>query len=94
MQQTLAELRKYSHVNKKAMDQYVSFSEQRDNLVKRKEELDKSEKAIAELIDTLDMQKKEDIEFTLKGVAMRFKEVFGALTGGVGELFREKKYIF
>merc|ERR1719150_2884482 len=35
------ELKKYSHVNKKALDQYVSFSEQKEKLIKRKEELDK-----------------------------------------------------
>jgi chromosome segregation ATPase len=33
-----------SHVNKKALEQYVSFSEQRDYLQRRKEELDRSKK--------------------------------------------------
>jgi hypothetical protein len=33
-----------SHVNKKALEQYVSFSEQRDNLQMRKEVLDRSKK--------------------------------------------------
>ena len=31
----------YNQVNKKAFDQYVSFSEQREGLIKRKEDLDK-----------------------------------------------------
>ena len=35
-----SELKKYSHVNKKALDQFMSFSEQKEKLVKRKEELD------------------------------------------------------
>ena len=35
------ELKKYSHVNKKALDQFVNFSEQKEKLMKRKEELDK-----------------------------------------------------
>jgi structural maintenance of chromosome 3 (chondroitin sulfate proteoglycan 6) len=30
----------YNQVNKKAFDQYVSFSEQREGLIARKEELD------------------------------------------------------
>lgn len=30
------QLKKYGHVNKKALDQYVSFSEQREELLKRK----------------------------------------------------------
>lgn len=29
-------LKQYGHVNKKALDQYVSFSEQREELLKRK----------------------------------------------------------
>ena len=35
------ELKKYSHVNKKALDQFVNFSEQKEKLLKRKDELDK-----------------------------------------------------
>jgi len=33
-------LKKYNHVNKKALDQFLSFSEQKEKLYKRKEELD------------------------------------------------------
>ncbi|CAH2261657.1 jg12215, partial [Pararge aegeria aegeria] len=33
-------LKKYNHVNKKALDQFISFSEQKEKLYKRKEELD------------------------------------------------------
>ena len=35
------ELKKYSHVNKKALDQFISFSEQKEKLMGRKEELDR-----------------------------------------------------
>ena len=35
------ELKKYSHVNKKALDQFVSFSEQKEKLLARKEEIDR-----------------------------------------------------
>lgn len=52
-------LKKYSHVNKKALDQYVSFSEQRETLLQRKNELDAGQAAIQELVDALDMQKDE-----------------------------------
>lgn len=52
-------LKKYSHVNKKALDQYVSFSEQRETLLQRKNELDAGQAAIKELVDALDMQKDE-----------------------------------
>ena len=36
------ELKKYSHVNKKALDQFVNFTEQKGKLIKRKEELDRA----------------------------------------------------
>uniref|UniRef100_A0A915JK62 RecF/RecN/SMC N-terminal domain-containing protein n=1 Tax=Romanomermis culicivorax TaxID=13658 RepID=A0A915JK62_ROMCU len=38
------ELRKYENVNKKALDQFISFSEQKEKLVKRKEEVDRAHK--------------------------------------------------
>ncbi len=57
-------LKKYSHVNKKALDQYVNFSEQREELLKRKEELDEGAAAIETLITNLDRQKDE-----VKGVS-------------------------
>lgn len=34
-------LKKYSHVNKKALDQFISFSEQKEKLYERKAELDR-----------------------------------------------------
>lgn len=36
------ELAKYSHVNKKALDQYVNFTEQRENLDRRRQEIEES----------------------------------------------------
>ena len=52
-------LKKFSHVNKKALDQYVSFSDQRETILERKEEIDAAQTAIKELIDGLDQQKDE-----------------------------------
>lgn len=52
-------LKKFSHVNKKALDQYVSFSEQRETILKRKGEIDAAQTAIKELIEGLDQQKDE-----------------------------------
>ena len=40
LDQANQELKKYSHVNKKALDQFVNFSDQKEKLIKRKEELD------------------------------------------------------
>ena len=80
-------LTKYSHVNKKALDQYVNFSEQREGLLERKKELDKGASAIEELIVALDRQKDEAILRTFKGVSKHFGEVFKELVPqGRGQL--------
>lgn len=80
-------LKKYSHVNKKAYDQYVNFSEQREALTKRKEELDTGAEKVKQLIENLDYQKDEAINRTFRGVSAHFKDVFKELVpNGSGEL--------
>ncbi|KAG0348496.1 Structural maintenance of chromosomes protein 3 [Podila humilis] len=86
------ELKKYSHVNKKAFEQYTSFTKQRDTLNQRKTDLDNSEEAIRELIQTLDQRKDEAIERTFKQVAKNFSEVFLKLVpSGQGKLIMQRK---
>ncbi|XP_028160169.1 structural maintenance of chromosomes protein 3-like [Ostrinia furnacalis] len=72
-------LKKYNHVNKKALDQFISFSEQKEKLYKRKEELDIGGEKIRELIETLEHRKLEAIQFTFKQVTKNFTEVFKKL---------------
>jgi len=80
-------LKKYSHVNKKAYDQYVNFSEQRESLLGRKEELDSGAEKVKELIESLDRQKDEAINRTFRGVSAHFKDVFSELVpSGAGQL--------
>ncbi len=73
------ELKKYSHVNKKALDQFISFSEQKEKLMSRKEELDRGHKKIQDLMDVLEQRKYEAILFTFKQVSKYFQEVFRKL---------------
>lgn len=73
------ELKKYSHVNKKALDQFVSFSEQKDKLMRRKEELDRGAESIRELMNHLEQEKFETIQVTFKQVSKYFTEVFKKL---------------
>lgn len=81
------ELKKYSHVNKKAYDQYVSFNEQRENLLTRKEDLDRGAEKVEELVESLDRKKDEAINRTFRGVSSHFKDVFRELVpNGAGEL--------
>ncbi|KNA21261.1 hypothetical protein SOVF_044960 [Spinacia oleracea] len=86
------QLQQFSHVNKKALDQYVNFTEQREELQKRQAELDAGDEKIKELIEVLDQRKDESIERTFKGVARNFREVFSELVqGGHGFLVMMKK---
>ncbi|KAJ4768644.1 Structural maintenance of chromosomes protein [Rhynchospora pubera] len=86
------DLKKFSHVNQKALDQYVSFMEQRDQLQQRRAELDSGDDKIRELITAMDQRKDESIERTFKGVARHFREVFSELVqGGHGYLVMMKK---
>ncbi|GAA5821894.1 hypothetical protein JCM3770_002649 [Rhodotorula araucariae] len=72
-------LKAFAHVNKKAYEQYTSFTKQRDELLARQQELDKSQESIEELIGVLDARKDEAIERTFKQVAKSFAEVFEKL---------------
>ncbi|KAG1213842.1 hypothetical protein G6F69_002459 [Rhizopus microsporus] len=80
-------LKKYSHVNKKAFEQYGRFTKQRDQLTARKKELDKSGVSISQLIESLDRRKNQAIERTFNDVAANFAQIFETLVpSGRGEL--------
>jgi len=80
-------LKVFGSVNKKALDQYVSFSEQRDSLISRREELTRDNSAIETLIQSLDAQKDEAILRTFRGVSQHFAAVFAELVpNGQGQL--------
>ncbi|KAL4939632.1 hypothetical protein BDV06DRAFT_33763 [Aspergillus oleicola] len=85
-------LKKYSHVNKKAFEQYNSFTKQRETLTSRREELDASQKSIDDLIQVLDQRKDEAIERTFKQVSREFANIFEKLVpAGRGRLIIQRK---
>ncbi|KAF8578490.1 structural maintenance of chromosome protein 3 [Ramaria rubella] len=85
-------LKKFAHVNKKAFEQYNNFTKQRDQLIKRREDLDGSAQSIEELVEVLDQRKDEAIERTFKQVASNFEEVFEKLVpAGRGRLIIQRK---
>ncbi|KNG91720.1 putative chromosome segregation protein SudA [Aspergillus nomiae NRRL 13137] len=85
-------LKKYSHVNKKAFEQYNNFTKQRETLTTRREELDASQKSIDDLINVLDQRKDEAIERTFKQVSREFHNVFEKLVpAGRGRLIIQRK---
>ena len=92
LHETNKKLKEYGHVNKKSIDQYMQFTDQKSNLQTKKEKLEESNEAIKELIETLDYRKDEAIERTFKGVAFHFTEVWKDLVpGGNGTLIMQKK---
>ncbi|WKX98062.1 hypothetical protein Q1695_013617 [Nippostrongylus brasiliensis] len=81
------ELKKYENVNKKALDQFVQAASQKEELTKRMEEQQKSQKAIEDLLQVLDTRKYEAIQLTFKQVSKNFAEVFQKLVpNGTGSL--------
>lgn len=85
-------LKKFAHVNKKAFEQYSNFTKQRDQLLERREELEKSAQSIEELVEVLDQRKDEAIERTFKQVASNFEEVFEKLVpAGLGKLVIQRR---
>lgn len=85
-------LKKYGHVNKKAFEQYSSFTSQRDTLERRREELDTSQASIEELVAVLDQRKDEAIERTFKQVSREFAGVFEKLVpAGRGRLVIQRR---
>ena len=86
------DLKQYSHVNRKALEQYINFSKQRDSLVSRRKELDNGKSSIEELMLVLQKRKNKAIIQTFKEVATKFSEVFQELVpAGTGSLILQKK---
>ncbi|KAK8822103.1 hypothetical protein WA538_000196 [Blastocystis sp. DL] len=85
-------LLKFDKVNRKAMSQYLLFSERRSEFQKRHEELEEGMKSIHKLIDTLDERKNEAIVRTFKQVGMHFKDAFQEIVpNGTAELIIRKE---
>ena len=55
-------------MNKKALEQFVNFSERKEKLTLRKEQSYRDYKAIEELMDHLEQRKHEAIQLTFKQV--------------------------
>lgn len=73
------------------MDQFVNFSEQKEKLIKRQEELDRGYKSIMELMNVLELRKYEAIQLTFKQVC--FFSFFPRERGQEGERQREETYV-
>merc|ERR1712048_36429 len=80
-------LQKFEHVNKKAIDQFTTFTDQLEDLERKRQESDESREAIQELMTKIDRQKEETLANTLETVGRHFSQIFSDLVnGGVGKL--------
>ncbi|KAG9253302.1 RecF/RecN/SMC [Emericellopsis atlantica] len=85
-------LDQYKHVNKKAFEQYNSFTTQQTQLMNRRQELSDSQNSIEELMEHLDRKKDEAIERTFKQVSSDFAEIFEKLVpAGQGRLVIQRR---
>lgn len=78
------EMKKFAHVNKKAVDQYTSLVETRNELLQQKEGLQQELKSILDLMKHLDERKDEAIQRTYKQVQFNFEKVFDELVQAEG----------
>lgn len=72
-------LSRFDHVNKKALDQFISFTEEKERFADRKSQMEKEYEAIQNLIDQLDLQKDNAVHLTFKGVSKAFGETFASI---------------
>ncbi|CAK9098995.1 unnamed protein product [Durusdinium trenchii] len=87
LEKTNKGLSKFEHVNKKAIDQYTTFTDQLQELQAKKAVIDESREAVERFIASVDAQKDETLKQTLERVDMHFRDVFAHLVpGGVGKL--------
>jgi len=73
------DLNKYKNVNKKALDQYNSFSKERQKLEKRNEQQLTDKDHIEKLMEHLDLKKDDAILRTFHAINDNFKKAFKSL---------------
>ncbi|CAH6723260.1 structural maintenance of chromosomes protein 3 [[Candida] jaroonii] len=89
---TNKELEKYAHINKKAIEQFDIFNNQRNDLLGRRQDLNESKKSIEKLIDDLKIQKHQAIKKSFDNVASNFTKIFETLVPlGTGKLIMERE---
>lgn len=91
LDQVNQDLTKYAHINKKAMEQFSTFTREREDLTERREELEQSRESIESLINSLEKQKDDAISKSFKQVSKSFHDIFEKLVpAGTGNLIMQK----
>jgi len=85
--ETNKELAQFEHVNKKAIDQFTTFTDQLQELERKRVEITESKTAIESFVHQVDEQKEETLLQTLHRIDEHFSEIFATLvSGGTGKL--------
>ena len=89
-------LRSFTHVNRKALEQYTQLEENFNELVEKRAVTERELTSIREMMLKLDAQKDETIERTVKQVQFQFEKVFLELVTAKGasaelQLLRSKE---
>jgi len=80
-------LSKFEHVNKKAIDQFTTFTDQLEELQSKKAVIDESRESVEQFMAKVDEQKDETLRQTLTEVDKHFQSIFSELVrGGVAKL--------
>jgi len=83
------ELAKIGAVNFKAIEQYESFATEFEEYKKRYEKILEEKKAVLEMIEQIELKRKEVFYKALQEVAVKFGKMFNKMTGGQGALSLE-----
>lgn len=86
------ELKRFAHINRKAMEQFQTFTREKEELEERKEELEQSKVSIEKLMKSLEQQKDSAIRNSFEQVSQSFQEIFEKLVpNGFGQLAMRTK---
>mmetsp|Transcript_117843 Transcript_117843/g.375676 ORF Transcript_117843/g.375676 Transcript_117843/m.375676 type:complete len:1202 (+) Transcript_117843:129-3734(+) len=87
LSKTTGELAKFEHVNKKAVDQFATFTTQLQELEENQKKQQESREAIEGFMQRVDEQKEATLQKTLSAVDEHFRFIFSELVdGGAGKL--------
>lgn len=86
------ELKRFAHINRKAMEQFQTFTREKEELEERKNELERSKESIEQLMLSLEQQKDSAIRKSFEQVSQSFQEIFEKLVpNGIGQLVMKTK---
>merc|ERR1719315_772501 len=82
LQKTNKKMKKFDNINQKALDQFVTFTEEHEILQDRHNALVADKTRILDLINVLDNKKSEQVLYTFRQLCKNFKHIFSQVVPG------------